>query len=111
MNKVDYHYSGKSSAEALNEFVNDFLSGWPKFTHGFLRKLIVFSLVCDGCGAKVRMKNPVLLASGKWSGTNWHHVERLDFCSTCAHDGTSHRAVKDGAKPLGSYTFEASDAA
>lgn len=119
--KTNYHYSGLSTPEAMKDFAEVQMASMPKPLRSAVKLLLRAKLlrlglgvVCDGCGVRTQLpENTVLMPveprpSGdcyRWRGSEWHHMGRLDFCSTCMGDGTADRAVADGAKPLGKYTM------
>lgn len=131
MPKQNYHYSGKSTPEAIEHFREHFLDQIPRGLRGIIKAALKTGLVqtrmqicCDGCGARYKLPpNSVLIPSTegkqKWRDTEhllpvadnppivqpWTHQNRLDFCPTCSRDGTAERAVADGVKPLGNYTL------
>lgn len=116
--KRSYHYSGKSTPEALAQFEGDFLGRFPRWARraikgavkrGILR--VGFRIVCDGCGTIGQLGVPEITEDGRWLGTEWTHRARLDFCPACSTNGTADRAVADGAKPLGAYTMEVENSA
>lgn len=112
--KQNFHYSGKSTPEALAAFEQDFYSHFPRWSRRLVKGLVKrqilalkMSVCCDGCGVRGNIGPvPEILPDGRWIGTEWTHKARLDFCPTCSKNGTAERAVADGAKPLGTYTLE-----
>lgn len=114
--KKNYHYSGKSTPEAIEDFKTHFLSQLPRPIKWLAEKGIIpiaLIVICDGCGVRGRIDGGAILLPTdrddvkRWRDTEWTHRARLDFCERCSADGTADRAVADGAKPLGTYTFEA----
>jgi hypothetical protein len=112
--KTNYHYSGMSTPEAIEDFRSHFLSQLPRWARwlvdrGFLNPRL--TIVCDGCGRQEIIEgNAKLLPSGMegigyWEGTDWTHRARLDFCEVCSHNGTAVKSVRAGVQPLGTYTF------
>ena len=119
MPKQNYHYSGKSTPEALEHFREHAIENTPRLLRPIIRWAVRterlklgFTMVCDGCGTKSpKIENPVLVpmereGTQNWRGTNWTHQARLDFCLVCTLDGTADRAVAAGAQPLGTYSLD-----
>jgi hypothetical protein len=113
--KKDYAYSGYSSPEAIEDFRTHFISKLPRALRWLVKRGIIKTrlvMCCDGCGTRLAMDaNSTLIPTywehiKRWSGTDWTHQFRLDFCKTCSENGTAERAIADGAKPLGTYTVK-----
>lgn len=110
----NYHYSGMSTPEAIQHLEAHRLAGMPRplrwlIRLGLLR--VAMTVVCDGCGAQTRLATPALIETStpgvaRWKNSEWSHQGRLDFCEACSHNGTAERAVNDGARPLGTYSFD-----
>lgn len=109
-----YHYSGKSTPEAIKHFQDHHLGRLPRPLGRIARAAVkaglldfALTIVCDGCAKKTRLRGqPKVMPDGRWRNSEWVHRDRLDFCEICKLDGTADRAVADGIQPLGTYTLD-----